>query len=303
MIRLRTLMTLFVASSVVTIGLRAAGAFSSDNVRHVIRREIGQHVEHVEVENGRARRELQVTLLRATPVTDEFIWSGVPAGKALEIRTMLGTIEAARSAGDSVRVFAVREGDGRGDVQVRAFDRGNRITVCASHPSSDADGVIGCGTATPSGNGRKQMRSDARVNFRIELPSGMRLIARAVDGGVQLQGLESDVEVSTVNGNVQIQTTGAAEAVTVNGDIDAAIGRLTAEDNAFKTVNGSVTLLLPQELGAVVNAASVTGKVNTDLPLQVREAKRSKLSGTLGAGGPELSVKTVAGDVQLKRLP
>jgi hypothetical protein len=302
-IRLRTLVTLFLASTVVTIGLRAAGAFSGDRVREVVRREIGQ-MEHVDISVGEgSRSELPVTLLRATPVTDEFVWAGIPAGKALEIRTLLGTIEAARASGDSVRVLAVREGDGRGDVQVRAFDRGNRITVCASHPSSDADGVIGCGTAVPSANGRKHMRSDARVNFRVELPRGMRLIARAVDGGIQLQGLESDVDVSTVNGNVVIQTTGAAEAVTVNGDIEAAIGRLTAQDNAFKTVNGSVTLLLPQELGAMISAASVTGKVNTDLPIQVRESKRSKLSGTLGAGGPELSVKTVAGDVQLKRIP
>ena len=304
MIRLRTLVTLFVASAVVTIGLRAAGAFSGDGVKDVVRREIGQRVEHVEVSVGDGpRHELPVTLLRATPVSDEFVWAGLPAGRALEIRTVLGTIEAAGSTGDSVRVFAVREGDGRGDVQVRALDRGNRITVCASHPSSDADGVIGCGTAVPTVNGRKQLRSDARVNFRVELPKGMRLIARAVDGGVQLKGLESDVEVSTVNGNVDIQTTGAAEAVTVNGDIEAAIGRLAAQDNAFKTVNGSVTLLLPQELGAMISAASVTGKVNTDLPIQVRESKRSKLSGTLGAGGPELSVKTVAGDVQLKRVP
>ena len=134
MIRLRTLLTLFAASSVVTIGLRAAGAFDGDSVRRAVRDEI---IEHVDTrENGR-RREMAMTLVRATPVTDEFAWSGLATGAdELEIRTLLGTIEAVGAAGDSIRVFAMREGDGRGDVQVKAIDRGDRITVCASHPSS-----------------------------------------------------------------------------------------------------------------------------------------------------------------------
>ena len=299
MIRLRTLLTLFAASSIVTIGLRAAGAFDGNSVRRAVRHEFTEHVD-----SDRRRRDMPVTLVRSTSVTDEFAWSGVATGAhELEIRTLLGTIEAVGSAGDSIRVFAVREGDGRGDVQVKAIDRGNRITVCASHPSSDADGVVGCGTAGPSADGRKQMRSDARVNFRVELPKGIKLIGRAVDGGISVDALQGDVEVSTVNGNVMIRTTGAAEATTVNGDIDASIGRVASSDNAFKTVNGSVTLLMPSELGALINASSVTGKVNTELPLQVREAKRSKLSGTLGAGGPEVSVKTVAGDVHLRKVP
>ena len=301
MIRLRTLVTLFAASSLVTLGLRAAGAFDGRQMKQMVRKEF---IEHVDVNEGGSRRDLPVTLVRASAANDEFVWAGLPGShEALEIRTLLGTIEAGASSSDSIRVFAIREGDGRGDVQVRAIDRGSRITVCAAHPSSDADGVVGCGTAVPSADGRKQMRSDARVNFRIELPKGIKFVARAVDGGITLQDLQNDVEVSTVNGNVAIETTGAAEASTVNGDIEAGIGRLLGQDNAFKTVNGSVTIFLPEGLGASLLASSVTGKINTDLPLQVKEAKRSKLIGTLGAGGPEISVKTVAGDVNLRHLP
>jgi hypothetical protein len=218
---------------------------------------------------------------------------------------MLGSITVEHASGDSMRVIAMRTGDGRDAVQVRVLDRGERLTVCAAHPSAKEDNgsTVGCGTAVPSSNGRKQMRGDARVNFTVQLPDGFRVVARAVDGKVMARGLGNDLEVSTVNGDVSIQTTGAAEAKTMNGNIDAQVGRMADADNRFETLHGNVTVLLPGDVGAAVRAESVTGQIQTDLPIQVSEVKRAKLIGTLNAGGPALVVKTVAGEVAIRKAP
>src|SRR5687767_12833941 len=92
-VRLRTLAVLFAASSLVTIGLNAAGAFDRNNVRNAVRREMVEHGVDVSDMDHESRTELPVTLLRASNATDEFSWSGVPrSGQSLEIRSLLGTI-------------------------------------------------------------------------------------------------------------------------------------------------------------------------------------------------------------------
>ena len=304
----RTLIALVVASSLVTIGLNAAGVFGHDS-RHFRSKKppIGviANLDDALGEVTGPSRELPVALARTTAGGDEFVWVGVAQpGQALEVRNILGTITAQPATGDSIRVVATREGGGRSDVQVKVLDRGNRITVCAAHPRGEASNeTVGCGTAVLTLNGRKQAHSDARVNFVILVPRGMRLIARAVDGQVNASGLQGDVEVTTVNGDVEIETAGAAEAKTMNGNIDATVGKLASSENKFETLHGNVTVHLPATTAAAVRAESVTGAIQTDLPIQPTERRRTRLVGTLGAGGPALVVKTVAGDVSLRRTP
>jgi hypothetical protein len=300
---------LFVASSIVTIGLNAAGAFNRDNhgetARHALEHLEGKRERSVTVVRTGSSRDLPMVLTRATAEGDEFAWVGRPgSAKEIEIRSLLGTITAQPAVDDSIRVVALRYGDGKDAVMVKVLDRGDRLTICAAHPKSrSSDGTVGCGTAVPSAAGRKDIHGDARVNFVVHVPAGYRLVARAVDGRVEARGLRDDVEVSTVNGDVSIETAGAAEAKTMNGNIDARIGRLAARDNRFETLHGNVTLSLPSNTAAALHAESITGAIQSDLAIQPREMRRSRLVGTLGAGGPELLVKTIAGNVLLQKIP
>jgi hypothetical protein len=47
----------------------------------------------------------------------------------------------------------------------------------------------------------------------------------------------------------------------------------------------------------------VNGDINTDFPLEVRKAKygpQRSLSGTLGSGGPQISLETVNGPIEIR---
>ena len=140
----------------------------------------------------------------------------------------------------------------------------------------------------------------ARVDFEVEVPPGVRFVARTVNGDVDAQGLEGPVDVSTVNGDIEVETINGAEARTVNGSIFAALGRGWDEDVSMETVNGSIEVDLPDDAGAEVNASWVNGSLDVDMPLTLRgQIERRSARGTLGDGGPELEVNTVNGSIRV----
>ena len=111
------------------------------------------------------------------------------------------------------------------------------------------------------------------------------------------------VRASTVNGSVRVSTKAWAELSSVNGSIDASMGRADWTGTLkISTVNGSVKLEMPGDMNADVRFRSVNGRLNTDFPLSVSGSLGGrKVEGRIGNGGRELVVETVNGNVELKR--
>ena len=214
---------------------------------------------------------------------DTFEWRGaVAAGDVIEIKGINGAIRASATSGDQVEV--VEHDDG--------------ITICAVYPREGNE-------CLPGDRGRLSVRNnDVQVKFTVRVPDGVRFTGRTVNGSVRAADLGADVLADTVNGSVTISTSGRAEANTVNGSIEAEMGRADwSSDVSFETVNGSITLTLPEDVNADVRARTVNGRIRTDLPLTVREVGRRRLDGTLGDGGLELELKTVNASITLNALP
>ena len=125
----------------------------------------------------------------------------------------------------------------------------------------------------------------------------------AVNGKVNAENLSADVEAMTVNGSVNVSTTGLARAHTVNGSITASMGRADWEgEMEFKTVNGGIDVTFPAGLSAEVEAKTLNGEITSDFPLTVQGTfSRRHLNGTVGGGGRELRLETVNGSVQIRR--
>ena len=104
-----------------------------------------------------------------------------------------------------------------------------------------------------------------------------------------------------MNGDVQLDATGSAEASTVNGGIHAALGSVDATDRLkFSTVNGSITLEVPENLNADLDAEWVSGGIESDLPIEMigRHWQRSARA-QFGTGGGDLDISTVNGSIRL----
>ncbi|MGD8278749.1 MAG: DUF4097 family beta strand repeat-containing protein [Gemmatimonadota bacterium] len=248
---------------------------------------------------------LALLLVSAAGVSaQDFNWRGrVDRGRSIEITGINGDIHAVAASGAEVRVSAeksARRSD-PDDVRIEVLEHGGNVTICAIYPERDGRNTNEC---RPGGATNRNIgNNDVRVDFTVEVPAGVTLIAESVNGNVEASRLESDIEANTVNGQIDLGTTGSAEANTVNGSITAEIGRADwSGELTFETVNGGIELTLPDNLNADVHASTVNGGISTDFPLTVQGRFGPKrLNGRIGDGGRTLSLTTVNGEIELRR--
>lgn len=246
----------------------------------------------------------RLNALAAEPEQGEFRWHGpVTAGRVVEIKGVNGSIEAMPSSGGEVEVVAVKRArrSNPDDVRIEVVQHGDGVTICAVYPNVDGQEPNTC---APGRGGHMSTRNhDTSVEFTVRVPAGVRFTGRTVNGKVEADNMSADVEANTVNGSINVSTTGLARAHTVNGSITAVMGRADWSDELeFKTVNGGIDLSFPASLSAAVEARTVNGQISTDFPLTVQGTfGRRHLSGTIGGGGRELRLETVNGSVQIRR--
>jgi hypothetical protein len=242
---------------------------------------------------------------RAERQTEEFQWRGrLAAGQVVEIKGVNGDVDAAPASGDEVEVSAVKSGRRSDPAQVRieVLPHAGGVTVCVVYPAPSGGQPNEC---APGEAGRmNSSNNDVAVRFSVRVPRGVGFVGRTVNGDVSADALEADVEAYTVNGGVRVATRGNARAQTVNGSITATLGRADWSGSvSFETVNGGITLELPEDLNADVKGETVNGSIETDFPLAVKGKFSSRrLSGTIGSGGRELRLETVNGSIRLKRV-
>jgi hypothetical protein len=243
-------------------------------------------------------------VLAVPAAAQDFAWNGtVPAGQVIEIKGINGDIRAVAASGGQVRVTAVKDADDDDpeEVRIEVVEHAGGVTICAVYPARRGREPNEC---RPGRAGRNSSHdNDVEVEFRVEVPRGVRLAARTVNGDVEAASIAADVDARTVNGDVRVSTDGIARAGTVNGSLDIAMGRSDwSDDLEFSTVNGGITVRIAGELNAEVSASTVNGDIETAFPLTVqgRWGPR-RMRGTVGTGGRELSLSTVNGSIALER--
>lgn len=255
---------------------------------------------------------------------EEFRWSGrLASGQEIEIRNLNGDVRAEPSSGSEVEVVGQRRGDDVDEVEIRVVRQGDGMLICAVFPNSGrswsgrrgrdeggerrSGGDDGC-----SSRGRRTSTRnfDARVDFVVRVPAGVRLTAATVSGDVSARGLRSAVSARSVSGDVDVSTTGRAEASSVSGNVTATLGRTGGQDLDFRSVSGDVVLRLPEGIDADFDARTVSGEIESDFPVASTRRDGSRwvnvrvgehVRGTWGRGGPALSVTTVSGDITVRR--
>jgi hypothetical protein len=259
---------------------------------------------------------LALSLPSALMAQSDFQWKGhLARGKTIEVRGVNGDIRAVLASGPDVEVTAVKRArrSDPDEVEIKIIEHAEGVTVCAIYPSTrqlryrdrdrDRDRDWGPNSCGPGESHNHIDNNDVQVEFTVRVPAGVRFTGATVNGDVGAESLSSDVLATTVNGGVDVSTTGYAEAETVNGSIRAAMKSTKwPAELAFHTVNGGITLDLPDGIGADVEARTVNGDVTTDFPLTIKgRFGPRRVTGSIGAGGPRLSLETVNGSIRLRK--
>ncbi len=227
----------------------------------------------------------------------EFHWQGkLPAENVLSIKNVNGEVEASLASGDQIEVIAEKSGPHADEVKIQMVQRNDGIVFCAVLPGWYNDHC-------ESWNSHNNHSEGTKVHFTVKVPENISFSGENVNGSVNAENMGRFVRASSVNGKVRVSTKSWAEVSSVNGSIEARMGRsdwpgtLKAE-----TVNGSIRLELPADTNTNVRFESVNGHLESDFPLQVHGSMSGhSLTGQIGSGGRDLKVETVNGSVEIRR--
>ena len=286
--------------------------------------------------NGAPRPALQVTDEPSTPVFN----GPVAQGAWFRIRTPKGEIEVREASGRNVVVTATKRSDGRGndDVTFEVRRDGANVTICAIWPRTtrcDAKGYD-----FDYDNRSRNDRDIGKVDFLVELPKGIKLVAATGNGTIEVRNTGSEVVASSGNGEVTVvgaggrvtatsgngdlevkEARGDVEARTGNGDIEVttSVGPVTArtgngridvdmsslkgdDDMDFSTGNGSIEVSFPSNLSALVETNVPSRNVETDFPIEMESHwSSSHINGKIGSGGRRIRFSTGNGHVRIKK--
>lgn len=248
-------------------------------------------------------------------------WDGrVEAGRWMAVHNINGQVRVTPSSDNMVHVVAEkRENNGSiEEVTFRVVQQGGDVTICAIWHNNGTCEINGY----HQDRGDRNDRNRATVNFTVRLPANLRVRMASVNGGVSVRGVGVEVRASTVNGSCEVNNAGGpvkastvnggvevttasgpVNASTVNGDVDAKMTSLSGtEDMRFSTVNGSITITVPDRFDANVRFNTVHGSIGSDFPVTLsgRFGPRHA-SGTIGSGGRELRASTVNGSIDLRK--
>jgi hypothetical protein len=237
-----------------------------------------------------------------------FNWNGkIPSGKWIRVRNLNGGITVGEASGDKVEVTGTKQWR-RGDPAVVRFETktssDGSVTICALWGERSSCDERHYDTRSDR-NDRSTRKNDVSVEFRVLLPKGVKVSATTVNGGVRVAGATTEVDANTVNGEVDVTTSGGrVSATNVNGGVRVRLGRVESDANMdFTTVNGNVILEIPGDLNADVEMETVNGSLNTgfEMTLTGRMDPHHLRTHVGRPGGPSIRLQTVNGNVELRK--
>jgi hypothetical protein len=221
-----------------------------------------------------------------------------PGGR-LELINVNGRIQAEPTDGDTVELSARRIAKASSD------DAAKELLGRIEIREETADSRVRVEVRPPRSSGF----SGHEFRWTVKVPRGIQVDLRTTNGGVEMNRLDGPIHARTTNGGVvgKALSSTSIEASTVNGGVQIELtAPLPADGNVdLDCVNGGITLSLPRESKATINAQVVNGGLNTtglDLELTGQQSRR-RLAGTLNGGGARVSVDTTNGGVRISRTP
>jgi hypothetical protein len=157
-------------------------------------------------------------------------------------------------------------------------------------------------------------------NIEIQVPARTNLNLRAVNGGaIVVEGVEGEIEVTNVNGNVMLRdVSGSVVAHATNGRLTAVLKDIVAnKPMSFTSMNANVDVTLPANAKANLRIRTDNGAAYSDFEIQLtrngapdvedrpgggRRIRTDRtINGTINGGGPDFELRTLNGNIYLRK--
>lgn len=236
-------------------------------------------------------------VVNASVTETEEMTLDVNADGRISLENINGDIRITGGSGDTVHLVATRKAGSQeylDDLKVVVDADKDYIRIETRHPKSDHQWF-------KWGND-----SSGSVSYVLEVPATVNLdTISTVNGDVEISAVLGKVKAETVNGSLEaLGLEGDVNLETVNGSIHAEFDHTGAGQRvSADAVNGKITLVLPANASARVEAETVNGSINADdfgLEPEKGFVGRS-LSGEIGGGDARISLDTVNGSIKIMK--
>ncbi len=168
------------------------------------------------------------------------------------------------------------------------------------------------GGSLVSTNGRISLRRD-NGNFDVRTTNGSVEFedcggierAETTNGSVRGSLKAGAFEVRTTNGSIDLtvskpQPDADLRATTSNGSVRIELDQFAGNPIRVETTHGGVTLRLPHDTDARIEARSSLAHITSELPVSSEDSSKHELRGQLGKGGPVISASTTTGAIRIE---
>lgn len=159
------------------------------------------------------------------------------------------------------------------------------------------------------------------INITIKVPhnEGTLKLETVNSGDITVTGVSGEIEVTNVNGAIYLKDiSGSAVATTINGPIVANFKSVDPKAAlAFSTLNAKIDVTVPATFKADVKLQSDRGEMFTDFDMEADKSQpkvnKTSQSGTyrinveswvygkINGGGPQLMMKTMNGNIYIRK--
>jgi DUF4097 and DUF4098 domain-containing protein YvlB len=229
-------------------------------------------------------------------VTEEETFSyKLDDGGRFSLSNVNGSVVVTGGGGDSVEIIAIKKADNQEDL--------DKIEIEISHSADEISVETELGESDrwfSHGNNSGSVKYEVIVPVSTSLDS-----VETVNGNVNISGVSGKVVAESVNGDLEVSDlAGDVGLSTVNGSIEAEFSRLEDQQRVnMETVNGRVSIDLPENADADISADTLNGGINaSDFGLETEKGfVGSDLNGKIGNGGARLNIDTVNGSIKIRR--
>lgn len=208
------------------------------------------------------------------------------------------TVDANRNGGISIK------GAIRGDVLVRARIESQADTASAAAALASQVTIDGSGGQVRANGPETLNNAWWSVSYEIFVPQNTDLALKTYNGGLTISDVKGQIRFEGHNGGIHLRrVAGDVSGSTVNGGIHAELAGSTWDGSQLElaTHNGGVTVSMPSNYSAHIQAETGNGSVHSDFPVSIAGNLRPKqLDFHIGGSGPLIHVTTTNGGISLK---
>jgi DUF4097 and DUF4098 domain-containing protein YvlB len=166
--------------------------------------------------------------------------------------------------------------------------------------------------------------SSRSVRIEVSVPQATGLDISSADGALHVTDIKGDARLGTTDGSIRVDrfdgnlhARSSDGSVEVGGrfdllDLNSRDGRIAAEvwkgshmngNWNLRSSDGSITLKLPEDISAFLDASTSDGHIDLQLPVEVSgKVEKKRVRGKLHGGGPTLQIHTSDGSITLRPL-